>query len=384
MSELDDGLAAERAAPAGRDRLAVLASYRVLDTPPEPSFDAIVKLAAELCQTPIAAISLVADKRQWFKAEIGLGVRETSLVMAVCDDLIEAEEAQSGEVMSVEDLSVDPRFSANPLVTSDPKLRFYAGAPLLTADRLCLGMLCLLDTKPRSLTPAQRESLRALAAQTMALLELRRLLAERDEALAQKDLLVRELHHRVKNTLATVQSVMSATARASTTLPEFQDAFAGRVVALAKTHALLTDHDWQSASFEDLALAELEPFDDGSAERILLDGPPVILTSDLAIPIGMALHELTSNAAKHGALADPKGRLELRWRLECGDSAETFCWEWNEHDGPPVRLPTREGFGTRLLDRVLTRQLGAEVDINYEPDGLRISVEVPLPAAGKQ
>jgi two-component sensor histidine kinase len=375
----DSIIAAPPPAPVERDRLAVLASYRVLDTPPERSFDAIVKLAAELCQTPIAAISLVAGNRQWFKAEIGLGVSETSLVVAVCDDLIQAEEARSGEVMSIEDLSLDPRFSDNPLVASDPKLRFYAGAPLLTGDGLCLGMLCVLDTKPRSLTPAQRESLRALAAQTMALLELRRLLAERDDALAQKDLLVRELHHRVKNTLATVQSVMTATARASTTLPEFQDAFAGRVVALAKTHALLTDHDWQSASFEDLALAELEPFDDGSDERILLEGPPVILPSDLAIPIGMALHELTSNAAKHGALADPKGRLELRWRVERGGSGETFCWEWNEHDGPPVRLPTREGFGTRLLDRVLTRQLGAEVDIHYEPDGLRISVEVPLP-----
>jgi two-component sensor histidine kinase len=356
------------------DRLAALARYHVLDTPPEPGFDAIVRLAAQACSTPIAAISLVAKDRQWFKAEIGLGLQETNLVVAICDDTI-----KSGALVVIHDLAEDPRFRDSPIVTGGPELRFYAGAPLVTADGLPLGMLCVLDTIPRELSPGQASTLQALADQVMALLELRRLLAERDEALAQKDLLVRELHHRVKNTLTTVQSVMSATARAATTLPDFQDAFAGRVVALAKTHTLLTEHDWQSASFGDLARIELEPFEDGGDTRIRLDGPDVVLPSELAIPIGMALHELTANAAKHGALADPNGRVELTWRVTDDGASRTLQWEWNEHDGPPVRLPTREGFGTRLLERVLTRQIAAEVRIDYDPDGLRVSGSVPLP-----
>ena len=355
------------------DRLAALDRYRILDTPPEPAFDAIVALAAQICATPIAAISLVAAGRQWFKAEIGMGTHGTNLVVAICDDAI-----QLPGLVVIPNLAEDPRFRENPIVMGPPKLRFYAGAPLLTPDGLPLGMLCVLDDKPRHLTADQSTALLALADQVMAQLEMRRLLSERDAALSQKDLLVRELHHRVKNTLTTVQAVMSATARASTTLPEFQAAFAGRIGALANTHVLLTEHERQSASFADLVRAELKPYDTGAGGRVTLDGPKVILSSELAIPIGMALHELTSNAAKHGALADPNGRVVVCWQLTTTDEGSRLTWDWNEHDGPPVRLPTRQGFGTRLLDRVLVQQVGAKVQIDYEPDGLHVYVGVPL------
>lgn len=355
------------------DRLAALDRYRILDTPPEPAFDAIAALAAQICATPVAAISLVAAGRQWFKAEIGMGVHETDLVVAICDDAIQAP-----GLVVIPDLAEDSRFRENPIVTGPPRLRFYAGAPLLTPDGLPLGMLCVLDDKPRHLTSDQSTALVALASQVMAQLEMRRLLSERDAALSQKDLLVRELHHRVKNTLTTVQAVMSATARASTTLAEFQDAFAGRIRALANTHVLLTEHERQSASFADLVRTELEPYGNGTAGRVTMDGPKVTLSSDLAIPIGMALHELASNAAKHGALADPSGRVVVSWQLTTTGEGSRLTWNWNEHDGPPVALPTRQGFGTRLLDRVLVQQVGAEVQIHYEPDGLHVFVGVPL------
>jgi GAF domain-containing protein len=125
-------------------RLAALASYRILDTPPEPEFDDIVRLASKLCETPIAAISLVADGRQWFKAAVGLELRETSLVVAVCDDAIRLH-----GLFEVPDLSLDPRFRESALVQGPPHLRFYAGAPLLTPTGLPLGMLCVLDTQAR-------------------------------------------------------------------------------------------------------------------------------------------------------------------------------------------------------------------------------------------
>ncbi|SFL75652.1 HWE histidine kinase domain-containing protein [Methylobacterium pseudosasicola] len=201
---------------------------------------------------------------------------------------------------------------------------------------------------------------------------------ERREALEHQKLLVRELHHRVKNTLATVQAIMSSTARGSVTMPEFQQAFGGRIASLAKTHTLLTEDRFQSVPFRNLLWAELEPYDDGGQTRIRLEGPEVVLASEFAVPIGMAVHELTTNAAKHGALAEFGGRIEVTWSLDETPDGPRLIWVWNEQDGPPVALPSREGFGSRLLKRVLSAQVHAEVDIDYDPDGLRVTVSLPL------
>lgn len=103
-----------------------------------------------------------------------------------------------------------------------------------------------------------------------------------------------------------------------------------------------------------------------------------MLPSELAVPVSMALHELTTNALQHGALAHPGGQVTVTWRIEDGRDSPWLAWVWNEHDGPPPALPTREGFGTRLINRVLTAQTGAEVDVASEADGLRISIRVPL------
>lgn len=203
----------------------------------------------------------------------------------------------------------------------------------------------------------------------------------RHQAEAHQRLLVRELHHRVRNTLTTVQAIMSATVRSSPTMSEFQHAFAGRMTSLANTHALLTEDRIQAVLFDDLLRAELQPHENGLPARIKLQGPTVELPSELAVPIGMAVHELTTNAAKYGALAEYDGRVEVTWWVLTEPDGQRLRWEWNEHDGPPVALPTREGFGSRLLQRVLTDQIQAVVAIAFEPDGLRVTVDVPLPAA---
>jgi GAF domain-containing protein len=183
-------------------RLSALRSYRILDTPPEPDFDDIVLLASQVCGAPVAAISLVDDRRQWFKAEVGLGTREIPIEASLC-----AAAALRPGLTLIPDTTKDPRFAAHPLVTDEPFLRFYAGAPLETADGLLLGTLCVLDHAPRDLSPEQAAALKALARQVMGQLELRRAIVERDEALeasrraeARQGLLVRELHHRTRNT----------------------------------------------------------------------------------------------------------------------------------------------------------------------------------------
>jgi PAS domain S-box-containing protein len=159
-------------------RLAALARYEMLDTPREPAFDEVAALAAELCDVPIAVVNFIGDRRQFFKAEVGLGVRETPFESSFCAKAILEE-----DFLVVPDATQDPRFDANPLVTAEPHLRFYAGALLKSEEGLPIGTLCVLDYQPRQLTELQQKTLRVLARQVMAQLELRRALTERSQQL---------------------------------------------------------------------------------------------------------------------------------------------------------------------------------------------------------
>ena len=150
-------------------RLKVLWQYEVLDTVPEEVFDELTELAARICEAPIALISLVDENRQWFKSKVGVTVSETSRDVSFCAYAI----AQS-DLFIVPDATQDKRFASNPLVTSEPKIRFYAGAPLITPDGHALGTLCVIDKVPRELRPEQQQALRILARHVVSQLELRR------------------------------------------------------------------------------------------------------------------------------------------------------------------------------------------------------------------
>ena len=152
------------------ERMEVLHSYRVLDTDPEPVFNDLAQLAAFICGTPMSLVSLIDCERQWFKAKVGLSNTETPREHAFCQYAMRAS-----DVYEVRDAAADARFAENPLVTGDPNIRFYAGAPLLSPEGQPLGTLCTLDTVPRELSADQREALRILARQVMAHLELRRI-----------------------------------------------------------------------------------------------------------------------------------------------------------------------------------------------------------------
>jgi PAS domain S-box-containing protein len=204
-------------------------------------------------------------------------------------------------------------------------------------------------------------------------------ITDRKRAENQQELLVRELHHRVKNMLATVQAIMSSTARASTSIKEFQQAFTGRIMALARTHSHLAEDEWQAISIRDLLCNELEPYDDGFPGRVLLDGPAVDLPSATAIPLGMAIHELTTNAVKYGALSAPGASVVVSWALEEEQGRRELTIEWVERNGPVLGPPGRRGVGSQLLERVLSSQIGARAMISYQPEGLRAHLAVPLP-----
>ena len=362
------------------DRLAALRGYRVLDTPPEPAFDGIVQLAARICEAPIALISLIDDRRQWFKAEVGLGLRKTALDCSICLTAM-----LQPEMTVVRDLSADPRFQRNPLVTGSPHLRFYAGVVLRTPEGFPLGALCVLDHRSRGLTEDQAFTLETLAQQIMWQLNLRRSMREREEDLEaarkiekRQALLVRELHNRVKNTLALVQALVGATGRSTDGFEAFYHSFSKRISSLARTHDLLTEDYWQTAPLREIALNELKPFAESRQPRFMLIGPPVELAAELAVPIGMALHELTTNAVRYGALSSPGGHVEIRWDVEEVRGARHLRLDWKEHGGPSVSEPQRQGFGTTLLQRVLPMQCNADVKVDYNRAGLHLRLRAPL------
>jgi PAS domain S-box-containing protein len=204
-------------------------------------------------------------------------------------------------------------------------------------------------------------------------------ITERKRAEEQQALLVRELHHRVKNTLATVQAIMGSTARTAATIEEFKDAMIGRIGSLAKTHLLLSE-EGATVAFEDILHSELDPFDDGSGGRIRLEGPRVDVTSRLAVSLGMAIHELTTNAAKFGALSVYGGKVDVRWTVTIEATRRTLEFDWTESGGPAVAPPARQGFGSRLLDFVLPGQIQAKSRVGYRPEGVHVQCILPLPA----
>jgi two-component sensor histidine kinase len=239
-----------------------------------------------------------------------------------------------------------------------------------------LGNVTVLERPfhPDVLANAVRSGLRARRRQR----EVEAHLAERQRTHERQSLLIRELHHRVKNTLATVQGLLGASARSTQSMDEFYHSFSDRIVSLANTHNLLTEDYWQTAQLGQMLKNELGPYDNGTSRRVVLDGPPVELSADLAVPAGMAFHELTTNAAKHGALSVPQGRIHVAWDVRQGESGRRLDLTWTERDGPLVEPPRRRGFGSTLLQRVLTQQCSAEILVEYAPEGLRFRMDAPI------
>nr|WP_255575376.1 sensor histidine kinase [Caldovatus aquaticus] len=193
--------------------------------------------------------------------------------------------------------------------------------------------------------------------------------------------MLRELNHRVRNTLATVESVVRLTARYASDVPEYEARLADRIRSLAKTHELLTESNWTRTGLYELLHSELAAYgqDDGAGGQVRLDGPPVALSAREAVALGMLVHELATNAAKYGALSVPEGRVEVRWTLrEDPGGARRLDLVWAEAGGPPVTPPTRRGFGTQLIERAIARDLGATVATEYAPEGLRFRLSLPL------
>jgi PAS domain S-box-containing protein len=223
---------------------------------------------------------------------------------------------------------------------------------------------------------------RAANGQLLYLVRVVQDITERKAAESRQKLLIDELNHRVKNTLATVQSLASQSARGALTPEAFRERFEGRLIALSKAHDQLTLHHWESAELRELLSASLAPYG-GAGERVVLRGEDVVLRPRAVLTLAMAFHELTTNAVKYGALAVPGGRVEIRWQpaRSKSDGKPVLRIEWEEKDGPPVSEPERRSFGTTLIERGVAGDLDGGAELAFAPGGVRCAIEIPLATA---
>lgn len=191
-------------------------------------------------------------------------------------------------------------------------------------------------------------------------------------------LLVRELHHRVKNNLATVLAVANLSGRNAASLEEYKRKLRDRIQSMARSHTLLTENAFQRAQMSRILANELEAYADSSGDRITLEGPEIDLSAEVAVSLGMAFHELATNAGKYGSLSVDGGRLSVVWSMTQGETGRRLHINWRESGGPPVSPPTRTGFGSRLLDNVIGGQLRGRVQMRFEPDGMVAEIEAAL------
>jgi two-component sensor histidine kinase len=354
-------------------RLDALRRYGILDTPREADFDEVVKVASAVCGTPISVINLIDQGRQWFKAEVGLGVRETPIDSSIC-----AHAILQPDLFIVPDTTLDPRFCDNALVLGDPHLRFYAGALLETPEGFPLGTVCVLDYKPRELDETQKSFLRLMANQVMKLLELRRINAaehvariQAEELVKQNETLRREGDHRLMNSLQLVQSILALQSRsASSEETKAQlDMASNRVLAIATVHKQLH----LTGSMEEI---EIDAFLRRLCESLKHTAPPQIaainvtaanvqLPSDVVSGLGLLVAELVTNSFKYAYVAGETGSVAVDfkqtlngWSLEVSDEGRGLPEGFD--------IDQSKGFGMQVV-KAFVRRLNAKVTVSSRP-----------------
>ena len=330
-------------------------------------FDHVVALLSKICAAPIVLVSLVEEEEQRFLGRVGLGVAATPRSSSFC-----AHAMRMTDIMVVPDTTLDPRFADNPFVTGEPGVRFYAGAPLVTASGIPLGALCVIDREPRlGLTPIQAETMRVLASNVMTIIEARR------DADA-RDVIAQELAHRIKNLFALFQSLIHFSASQATGAEGHRD-LVERTAALARAHGLITDLDASAGStvtgLHALFDTLLAPYRHAAALRHRIGGDDVPVGAHLITPMSLIFHELATNAAKYGALSQAGGSIEIAVARE----ADAWSIEWREHgnaltDGAE---PAHSGFGSRMVETVVRRQLGGSMSRWWNTEGLIVRLELP-------
>lgn len=348
--------------PLQTDRLQTLRSYDILDTPRESDFDEIVALAARICEAPISVINLIDKDRQWFKAEVGLGVRETPIATSICAHVILQD-----DFVEIPDTLLDKRMADNPLCNDDPGLRFYAGARLIAPNGLPIGTLCVLDNHPRGLNELQRQALSVLSRQVMMQLELR-------SALKNQKIIAHEADHRVKNSLQTLSSIMRLYKRNLTDTEALKafEAVERRVQAVGALHGQLQGSETGSVSAKLFMDRVVQFLDESIPDDISIScqAEDIPLRASAASALGMIVSEFVSNSVKHGFSLGGEG--EIRIMLErAGDGIELRC------------LDNGSGSATGKENSIFQENLGSKL-VKAVVSGLNGEIKTELTAQGSR
>ena len=325
---------------------------------------------------------------------------EAGISSTICDDLaglIDALEAGAGLALLVEEvlqehdygalvrwIDTQPSWSDFPIVLLAHRGGGIERNPAAARLGEALGNITFLERPfhPTTLVSVAQTALRGRRRQYEArerLETLRSAVLRQERDRKHLRLMVNELNHRVKNTLATVQSIVAQTLRSADAPVQMRDTLTSRILALSKAHDVLTDEQWSGADLRQIAARAALPFRSGGGEdRVTLNGPDVRLPPRIAIAVALAVHELATNAVKYGALSSHDGGVDLDWSLSQDDGRRRLHMVWREHGGPAVSKPTRAGFGTRLIERGLAADLNGEVRIAYPPEGVVCTISADL------
>lgn len=206
-------------------------------------------------------------------------------------------------------------------------------------------------------------------------------LTQHKEDQAKSRMLIDELNHRVKNTLTAVQSIVVQSLRNMSAPTSIRDSIEARLLSLSRSHDILTGESWTSAALHDVVDAAVKPFvvAHGESERVSITGEGVRLQPNTALALGTVLHELATNAVKYGALAGETGGVKIAWTVKREARGDRLILTWREDGGPPVTPPSRKGFGTRVIERGLAHELGGTTYLDYQPDGVVCTINIPVP-----
>ena len=345
------------------------------------------KLVGKALDTDLAKVMELQPDGKTFKVREGVGWKPGVVGEAIVtakENSPEGLTLKDGAVIS-NDIRTENRFEYHDFLKDNGVEAFVNVLILSSTGREPFGVLQVDSRKPRDFTQPDIQFLRSYSNLLGAAIERLRVVEELRHAVAKlraavrdKDLLINELNHRVKNTLATVQSIASQTLRTALSIDHASSAIESRLIALSQVHNVLTDQSWAAVQLQEIVRLALKPYRDHLDTRIRVDGPPVPVPPRMALALAMALQELATNAVKYGALSNGEGRVRVKWDIVNADVAKSLRLLWEESEGPPVEAPTRRGFGTRLIERSLAEDLDGQVIIEFASTGLVCSVEAPL------
>jgi two-component sensor histidine kinase len=361
----------------------VLAEFGELALKTEALDDILNKgceLVGRALDTALAKVMELLPDGKTFKARAGYGWEPGVIghvIVTAAENSPEGLTLKDGAVIS-NDIAQEKRFEYHDFMKQHGVKAFVNVLILSSTGRQPFGVLQVDSKRPRNFTQSDVEFLRGYANLLGAAIERLRVVDQLRTAVKDRDLLIDELNHRVKNTLTTVQSIASQTLRNAPDLDHASSAIESRLIALSQVHNVLTDRSWADVGLHDIVAQAVAPYRSRGEDRIHVQGPPIQIPPRMALALAMALQELATNAVKYGALSNGTGHIRVHWHLNGASPPDRLHLRWEETGGPPVHEPARRGFGTRLIERSLAHDLDGEVRIEFAPGGILCSVDAPL------